>query len=40
MGLVAAGSALGGIGFPLMFERLEPILGFSWMLRVAALKIA
>ncbi|KAF3034107.1 hypothetical protein E8E11_004465 [Didymella keratinophila] len=40
MGLVTAGSALGGIGFPLMFERLLPVLGFSWMLRVAALKIA
>ncbi|KAJ4383996.1 hypothetical protein N0V86_000840 [Didymella sp. IMI 355093] len=40
MGLVTAGSALGGIGFPLMFERLEPLLGFQWMLRVAALKIA
>lgn len=39
MGLVAAGSALGGIGFPLMFERLEPLLGFQWMLRVAALKV-
>lgn len=40
MGLVTAGSALGGIGFPLMFERLLPSLGFQWMLRVAALKVA
>lgn len=40
MGLVTTGAALGGIGFPLMFERLEPILGFEWMLRVAALKVA
>ncbi|KAL1611340.1 hypothetical protein SLS59_000058 [Nothophoma quercina] len=40
MGLVTAGSALGGIGFPLMFERLLPILDFPWMLRVAALKVA
>lgn len=39
MGLVAAGSALGGIGFPLMFEGLMPVLGFQWTLRVAALKI-
>ncbi|KAF1365945.1 MFS general substrate transporter [Lizonia empirigonia] len=39
MGLVTTGSALGGIGFPLMFERLLPILGFQWMLRVAALKV-
>jgi MCP family monocarboxylic acid transporter-like MFS transporter 10 len=40
MGLVTTGSALGGIGFPLMFERLLPILGFPWMLRVAAIKVA
>ncbi|KAF3045693.1 hypothetical protein E8E12_011267 [Didymella heteroderae] len=40
MGLVTAGSALGGIGFPLMFERLLPVLEFPWMLRVAALKVA
>ncbi len=40
MGLAAAGSALGGIGFPIIFERLLPLLGFQWMLRVAALKIA
>ncbi|KAH6620246.1 major facilitator superfamily domain-containing protein [Boeremia exigua] len=40
MGFVAAGSALGGIGFPLMFESLLPLLGFQWMLRVAALKVA
>ncbi|KAJ4336920.1 hypothetical protein N0V95_008488 [Ascochyta clinopodiicola] len=39
MGLAATGSALGGIGFPLMFERLLPTLGFQWMLRVAALKV-
>lgn len=39
MGLVTTGSALGGIGFPLMFERLLPILGFQWMMRVAALKV-
>jgi len=39
-GLVNAGSSLGGIVFPLMFERLLPIIGFPWMLRVAALKVA
>jgi MFS family permease len=39
MGLATTGASLGGIGFPLMFERLLPILGFSWMLRVAALKV-
>lgn len=40
LGLVNAGSSLGGIIFPLMFERLLPVLGFPWMLRVAALKVA
>ncbi|KAF2632805.1 MFS general substrate transporter [Macroventuria anomochaeta] len=40
MGFVTAGSALGGIKFPLIFERLLSILGFQWMLRVAALKVA
>ncbi|KAL6703697.1 hypothetical protein ACN47E_009391 [Coniothyrium glycines] len=40
MGLVTTGSSLGGIGFPLMFEQLLPSVGFSNMLRVAALKIA
>ncbi|KAF1842253.1 MFS general substrate transporter [Cucurbitaria berberidis CBS 394.84] len=39
MGLVSTGSALGGIGFPLMFERLLPIVGFSNALRLTALKI-
>jgi MCP family monocarboxylic acid transporter-like MFS transporter 10 len=39
MGLVSTGSALGGIGFSLMFERLLPTVGFSNTLRLAALKI-
>jgi len=39
MGLATTGSSLGGIGFPLMFERLVPIIGFSNALRMAALKI-
>jgi len=39
MGLVTTGSSLGGIGFPLMFERLVPIVGLSNALRLAALKI-
>lgn len=38
--LVTTGSSLGGIGFPLMFERLVPMIGFANALRVAALKIA
>ncbi|KAF1937343.1 MFS general substrate transporter [Clathrospora elynae] len=40
MGLVSTGSAFGGIGFPLMFERLLPSVGFANALRLAALKIA
>lgn len=40
MGLVTTGSSLGGIGFPLMFERLLPNVGFPNALRLAALKIA
>jgi MCP family monocarboxylic acid transporter-like MFS transporter 10 len=39
MGLVSAGSALGGIAFPLMFERLLPAVGFPKALRLAALKV-
>ncbi|KAI8938728.1 hypothetical protein NX059_004596 [Plenodomus lindquistii] len=39
MGLVTTGSALGGIGFPLMFEQTMPIIGFANSLRLAALKI-
>ncbi|CAO2657115.1 Nn.00g032410.m01.CDS01 [Neocucurbitaria sp. VM-36] len=40
MGIVSTGSALGGIGFPLMFERLLPTVGFANALRLTALKIA
>ena len=40
MGLVSTGSALGGIGFPLMFDHLLPKVGFSNSLRLAAVKIA
>ena len=40
MGLVSTGSALGGIGFPLMFDQLLPKVGIQNSLRLAALKIA
>ena len=40
MGVVSAGSALGGIGFPLMFEQLLPRVGFPNAMRLAALKVA
>ncbi|KAF2034332.1 MFS general substrate transporter [Setomelanomma holmii] len=39
MGLVSTGSALGGIGFPLMLEKLVPKVGFANAIRLAALKI-
>lgn len=37
MGVVAGGSSLGGVCFPLMFSGLIPRIGFSWSIRVAAL---
>ncbi|EOA81651.1 uncharacterized protein SETTUDRAFT_24039 [Exserohilum turcica Et28A] len=40
MGLVSTGSALGGIGFPLVFGHLLPKVGFAVALRLAALKVA
>ena len=39
MGVVSVGSAGGGVLFPIMFRNLLPIVGFAWMLRVAAAKI-
>lgn len=39
LGLVSTGAALGGIGFPLMFEKLTPTVGFDNAIRLAALKI-
>ncbi|KAF2705024.1 MFS general substrate transporter [Pleomassaria siparia CBS 279.74] len=39
MGLVSAGSAVGGVSFPIMFQKLLPMVGFEWMLRIAAGKI-
>lgn len=38
MGVVTSGCALGGVCFPIMFARLEPIIGTQWSLRVAAAK--
>ncbi|KAF9458155.1 major facilitator superfamily domain-containing protein [Collybia nuda] len=33
---VTAGSAIGGVLYPIMFRRLEPTLGFPWTMRVFA----
>jgi MCP family monocarboxylic acid transporter-like MFS transporter 10 len=37
--VVSTGAALGGIGFPLMLEKLVPAVGFANAVRLAALKI-
>lgn len=34
MGIAAAGSSLGGVIYPIIFHRLQPILGFPWATRV------
>ncbi|OBZ75018.1 Riboflavin transporter MCH5 [Grifola frondosa] len=36
IGLVAAGSSLGGVCFPIMLQRLIPKVGFGWAVRIAA----
>lgn len=36
-GLAATGGAIGGIAFPLMFQRLFPRIGWAWSTRVLAL---
>lgn len=33
-GLSAAGSAVGGIVYPIVFHRLQPVVGFGWAVRV------
>jgi MCP family monocarboxylic acid transporter-like MFS transporter 10 len=37
--IACAGSAAGGVCFPIMFERLCPILGFPLTMRITALKV-
>ncbi|KIJ50363.1 hypothetical protein M422DRAFT_224689 [Sphaerobolus stellatus SS14] len=37
MGIVAAGSSVGGVCFPIMFSRLFNTIGYAWSVRVAAL---
>jgi MFS family permease len=36
LGIVAAGSGLGGIIFPIMVNRLIPQVGFGWTMRICA----
>lgn len=37
MGIIAGGSSVGGVCFPMMFARLVPRIGFAWSVRAAAL---
>ncbi|KAI1131720.1 major facilitator superfamily domain-containing protein [Nemania abortiva] len=37
MGIVAAGSSVGGVAFPFLFSGLIPVLGLGWTLRLSAL---
>ncbi|KAL4942942.1 hypothetical protein BDV06DRAFT_221701 [Aspergillus oleicola] len=36
MGASSAGSAIGGVIYPIIFERLQPRIGFGWATRVVA----
>jgi MFS family permease len=38
-GIVASGSSLGGVIFPIMIQRLIPRIGFPWTMRAAAFMI-
>ncbi|MCJ1359063.1 MAG: hypothetical protein MMC33_009063 [Icmadophila ericetorum] len=39
LGVVASGSSLGGVIFPILVQRLIPQIGFPWTMRVAAFLI-
>jgi MFS family permease len=39
LGLVAAGSSLGGVIFPIMVVHLIPEVGFAWTMRICAFLI-
>jgi hypothetical protein len=39
LGLVAAGSSLGGVIFPIMVVHLIPEVGFGWTMRICAFLI-
>ncbi|KZT20190.1 MFS general substrate transporter [Neolentinus lepideus HHB14362 ss-1] len=36
IGIVASGSSLGGVIYPIMLQELIPLIGFGWAVRVAA----
>jgi MFS family permease len=39
LGIVASGSSLGGVIFPIMIQKLIPQIGFPWTMRAAAFMI-
>lgn len=39
MGIMASGSSLGGIIWPIMVQKLIPLIGFGWTMRVSAFVI-
>lgn len=39
LGIVAAGSSLGGVIFPIMLDHLIPEVGYGWALRISAFLI-
>ncbi len=38
-GIVTSGSSVGGVVFPIMIQRLIPLVGYGWAMRAAALLI-
>ena len=39
MGLVYSGSYMGAVCYSFMFTRLQPRIGFPWIMRIAAIKV-
>ncbi|KAL5414440.1 hypothetical protein PMIN04_009026 [Paraphaeosphaeria minitans] len=39
MSLVSSGGAMGGVCYQLMFTQLQPLVGFPWTMRIAAIKV-
>ena len=39
LGMMASGSSLGGVIFPIMVQRLIPMVGFAWTMRIVAFLI-
>ncbi|KAL5373334.1 hypothetical protein DPSP01_012776 [Paraphaeosphaeria sporulosa] len=39
MSLVSTGGAMGGVCYQLLFTQLQPLVGFPWTMRIAAIKV-